>query len=156
MDYVYLLMSVVLLVILGLDLLKLKFRSRMNWLRLTIGIIIAGLSFGSIKYFNTDLIDASSNIFIGIAFLVFACWQRGLSNWGVIGGLNAVKPYPLVTHIQIIQLKPQDTQVVCQFGTLQRIKLRFKASPQMLQQFLREHSIPDKRIEVEMMEENHD
>lgn len=141
LSYVYILLAVLLLGALLWATITLKIRAKVNVVRLVIGLLLAGVTALSFNYLNLNLEARVSSLFIIVAFLTFALWPKGLSNWGIITSLRSLKPYQLVTTVSLSVNKKQQTVATFQFGTMQIVKMVFKEDQNIIYDFLVQHQV---------------
>ncbi|MFD1672588.1 hypothetical protein ACFQ5M_10790 [Agrilactobacillus yilanensis] len=147
LSYIYLLLTVLLIIALAWVSFTLKVRAKSGRFRVIAGLILAALTIFGMLYLSIDLAAKISSLFIIVAFLTIALWPKGLSNWGVISSLRVVKPYALVSSVVLTHDKKQQTVATFHFGAMQIVKLTFKTDLNEIYNFLDQHQV--RSIEIQ-------
>lgn len=141
LSYVYILLAVLLLCALIWALVTVKIRAKVSPVRVISGLLLATLTGIGMQMFGSGFSAKISSLFIMVAFVTFALWPKGLSEWGVISSLRLIKPYTFVTSVNLTQDKQQKTVAIFHFGAMQIIKLTFRSDLTTIHQFLEQHQV---------------
>ncbi|MCH4171992.1 MAG: hypothetical protein LKF36_12280 [Lactobacillus sp.] len=147
MSIVYLTLSVLLIVALIFDWRMVKISTKINWWRVGICLLLAAIAAYSAKVLTTDAAGITSSIFIAVFFFIFALWRSGLSSRGIVGSIRSLKPYNLVSQVELAAINDQQTRAIFHFGTVQTQKLILNADLTTVETFLRQ--TPVKSVQVE-------
>lgn len=109
--------------------------------------LVAAAMVVAVTYFTASDFDGLvSGGFIAAMFLVFALWQRGLTQDSVINGLGSVRQYRVLTAIQ---LQPLDggCLLAAMVGSVAVVRLKFDRPVDDIAKFLRQKMDP-KRVVI--------
>lgn len=110
--------------------------------------LVAAAMVAAVTYFTANNFDGLiSGGFIAAMFLVFALWQRGLTEDSVINGLGSVRQYRVLTAIQ---LQPMDDGclLAAMVGSVAVVRLKFNRPAAEVAKFLRQKMDPKRVIMV--------
>lgn len=141
LSIVYLVLAVFLFAMLFWTQSRLKFRQKRGMTHLFIGVVLTAAALWGLLAVSQSLEAKAGSILILSACLTYTLWQKGLSDWGVIGSLRQIKPYHLLTAVSITTTKKQQTLLRLQFGTMQVVRLTLGNEPQTIHAFLQTHHV---------------
>ncbi|GAF40236.1 hypothetical protein JCM14202_2126 [Agrilactobacillus composti DSM 18527 = JCM 14202] len=147
MSIVYLTLSALLIVALGFDWRMVKIRTKLNWWRVGICLLLAAIAAYSAKVLTTDAAGTSSSVFIAVFFFIFALWRSGLSSHGIVGSIRSLKPYNLVSQVELAAINDQQTRAIFHFGAVQTQKLVLNADLTTAENFLRQTEVRSIQVE---------
>ncbi|WP_125708149.1 hypothetical protein [Lacticaseibacillus porcinae] len=113
-----------------------------RWLYIVAAAMVAGVTWLTAENFD----GLVSGGFIAAMLLVFAFWQRGLTQDSVINGLGSVRQFRVLTAIQ---LQPLDDGclLAAMVGSVAVVRLKFNRPVDEIAKFLRQKMDP-KRVVI--------
>lgn len=141
LDWTYMLVLAVAVVVTIFVATTVKIASRISWVRVIFFLVIAlAAAFVTWQYAGS-LHTRMTGIFIAGMMLVFVFWRKGLATWAVIAGLGSIRIWSALTKADVVVGK-NDTVVEAYVGTIRVSRLRFHQSADELGHFLEQHMRP--------------
>ena len=142
----YLLIAIISVGVTIFDIIQVRIHAQPKVWRILLYLAVAAFSLVLTLQQSQHFDDLVSGAFIVVMFICFACWQKGLADAAMIGGLGSIRLYQNLSGV-VLQANAGGTLLWAQAGQVTVLKLQFRQSPTDLQSFLVD-KMPPEQIQI--------